>query len=167
MYLFVKSRNQIREIEPGNATDATSETPKSMRQQMEDNGWVQLVKSGDGIEIIWVYGTRQSDGTIVPIAVDVNSNQGKGGLNGEFRLCESFTIASNADVSLYAAAKVNFTGFAIQSTGFTSAEAAWKAIMDTYPYEGGIAGAKNPYDATKDPYAPVPTTSTDSGNTDN
>jgi hypothetical protein len=33
--------------------------------------------------------------------------------------------------------------------------AAWTAIKDTYPYEGGIASPVNPYDEDAEPYEPV------------
>ena len=162
MYLFVKSSNQIRKIEAGNQDGATDETPDSMRAQMEANGWVEFVRSGDGIEIVWVYGKRDVEtGIITPTAVNPNSQQvKKDGTNGpkakgEFVLCENFSIASNADVSLYAAAKVNFTAFAIQKTGIAGTQEAWEVIKETYPYEGGIINPVNPYNPTAAPYAPV------------
>ena len=53
---------------------------------------------------------------------------------------------------------VTFTGFAIQNAGLTTTREAWEAIKASYPYEGGIADPKNPYDPTKDAYEPVPVT---------
>lgn len=159
MYLFVKSSNQIRTIEAANAIEGFVPGQgqyTSMRKQMEANGWVEFVQSGDGIEIVWVYGTRAADGTITPIAVDItDTNCGKA---GEFRLCEGFTVAAGADVSLYTAAKVNFTGFAIQDAGLDTAKDAWEAIKAAYPYEGGIINPVNPYDPNlkdDDAYKPV------------
>lgn len=157
MYLFVKSRNQIRAIEAANVDGASDSTPKSMREQMTANGWVEYLRSGDGIEIVWVYGTRNTTtGVITPIAVNPTSMQkGKAGNNvtgteGLFRLCENFTIAEKADVARYAAAEVAFMAFAIQTSGFTAdgtvdTKAAWGAIKDAYPYEGGILNPVNPY----------------------
>lgn len=171
MYLFVKSSNQIRKIEAGNQVNATeAEKATSMRAQMEANGWVEYVRSGDGIEIVWVYGKRNTGtGVITPTPVNPETQQVKkdGTLGskpeGEFILCEDFTIADNADVSLYAAAKVNFTAFAIQKTGIAGTQAAWEAIKETYPYEGGIINPVNPYytkptdgEAQYGPYDPVP-----------
>ena len=86
---------------------------------------------------------------------------------GEFRLCEYFQVHKNVDVSIYASAKVTFTAFAIQASGFNTTAgtgnaavtAAWEAIKATYPFEGGIANPLNPYDSSvnsKDhPYAPM------------
>lgn len=163
MYLFVKSSNQIRKIEAGNQADATAETPLTMRAQMEANGWVEYVRSGDGIEIVWVYGKRDvTTGEITPTPVNPETKQKKkDGTDGpkkagDFVLCENFTIAANADVSLYAAAKVNFTAFAIQTTGIDGVYSAWEAIKETFPYEGGIVSPVNPYDPDEDPYAPIP-----------
>ena len=158
MYLFVKSRNQIRAIEAANVDGAPSTTPKSMREQMTANGWVEYLRSGDGIEIVWVYGTRDPvTGVITPTAVDPTSKQvGKDGSEvtgtaGLFRLCENFTIAEKADVARYAAAEVAFMAFAIQTSGFEATDgtidtkSAWDAIKDAYPYEGGILNPVNPY----------------------
>ena len=44
MYLFVKSHNQIRTIEEGNfEKDSSVATAPTMREQMEENGWVESV----------------------------------------------------------------------------------------------------------------------------
>jgi predicted ribosomally synthesized peptide with SipW-like signal peptide len=157
MYLFVKSSNQIRTIEEGNVSTA-SDKKASMRAQTEANGWVQYVKSGDGIDIVWVYGTRQADGTIVPTPVDPTYKQTESSEPSEIKLFDHFTIDKDANVSLYAAAKVTLTGFAIQTAGMEDASAAWEAIKKTYPYEGGIINPVNPYtdDETVGPYTPVP-----------
>ncbi|MBR2987254.1 MAG: SipW-dependent-type signal peptide-containing protein [Clostridia bacterium] len=171
MYLFVKSSNQIRTIEAGNVTASTNKDGNpTMRKQMENNGWVEFVQSGDGVEIVWVYGTRDpATGVITPVAVNKesqNSIPGKTGntVKGEFSLCEEFTVADKGiDITLYAAAKVTFTGFGIQSTLTVNdgnvAKTAWDALKSTYPYEGGIVNPVNPYDSTKtgdDAYVPVP-----------
>lgn len=177
MYLFVKSSNQIRSIEAGYSTDPTENETLTMREQMEANGWVEFVQSENKIDIVWVYGTRDPQtGIITPTEVDPTSTQMRGnteGPVGEFLLCESFTIAKEADVSLYGVAKVNFTAFAIQTSGVSDTEKAWEAIKATYPYEGGIINPVNPYNGDKEnPYAPVPdsqvpTDPDDSTNTEN
>ena len=165
MFLFVKSSNQIRGIEAGNVKDKEGNpiptTKKTMRQQMEANGWVEYVMSKDGIDIVWVYGTRDDAGVITPTPVSKNSTQvgtTGTGVPGEFRLCQEFTIASGADVSLYSAAKVSFTAFAIQKDGVNDTHKAWETIKETFPYEGGIIDPVNPYDITKGPYEAVPKT---------
>ena len=164
MYLFVKSSNQIRKAEAGNAAGATEQTPKTMRQQMHDNGWVEFVRSQDGVEIVWVYGTRdEATGVIIPTAVNPTSQQFENADAGKFVLCKTFTIAKDAKVDLYGAASVNFTAFAIQTSGVTfedntqnnTVKTAWEAVKATYPYACGIVNPVNPYDGTQDPYAPI------------
>lgn len=161
MFLFVKSSNQIRGIEAGNFKDKDGNldpsAPDTMRKQMEANGWVEYVMSKDGIDIVWVYGTRDDAGVITPLPVSKTSLQDNGTGNlGEFRLCQEFTIAEKADVSLYSAAKVTFTAFAIQKDGVNDTYKAWDTIKETFPYEGGIIDPVNPYDSTKGPYDAVP-----------
>ena len=157
MYLFVKSSNQIRSAEAGNVDENSPK--KTMRQQMRDNGWVEFVRSQDGVEIVWVYGTRDVDtGVITPTAVNPTSTQQNDPSKpaGIFVLCEEFTIHEKANVSLYGAASVNFTAFAIQTSAMDTTETAWEAIKATYPYACGIVNPVNPYDTTLAPYAPAP-----------
>ena len=167
MYLFVKSTNMIRSAEAGNYNDRkrdsngnktdSTHTPLSMREQMLEYGWVEFVRSGDGVEIVWVYGTRDANGVITPTPVNSTTIQKKNGVDrdvaGEFRLCDNFTVYEHAQVSLYGAASVTFTGFAIQKTGFTGdslqgqdlTKAAWDAIKASFPYNTGIVAPVNPY----------------------
>lgn len=161
MYLYVKTSNQIRKAEAGNQPDADENTPLSMRQQMINNGWVEYVRSGDGVEIVWVYGTRDPEtGVITPTAVNPTKTQVRGdrsiGPAGEFRLCEEFTIHKDAKVELYGAASVNFTAFAIQTSGLDTVQKAWDGIKQTYPYDCGIVNPVNPYNGSEtNPYDPV------------
>ena len=74
-----------------------------------------------------------------------------GGVNSEqvFNLFDTFCIDEHADVSVFGGAKVTLTGFAIQVAGFVDDEnttdknealdAAWAAIVATYPYEDGAS----------------------------
>ena len=171
MYLFVKSTNMIRSAEAGNYSDRDADTPLSMREQMIAHGWVEFVRSGDGVEIVWVYGTRDENGVITPTAVNKGTKQKRHGVEadvaGEFRLCDNFTVYHNAQVSLYGAASVTFTGFAIQKNGFTGdslvgqglTKAAWDAIKGSFPYNTGIVAPVNPYNKTlkdDDAYIVVP-----------
>lgn len=165
MYLFVKSTNKIRSAEAGNYNDATDGTPKSMREQMLANGWVEFVRSSDGVDIVWVYGTRGADGNITPTPVNKNTVQYKKdaptnevtGIEGDIRLCEEFTIYRYATMELFNGAAVEFTAFAVQSTGFTGdtetgnvlTKAAWDALKEVYPYQIGITNPVNPYDLNK------------------
>lgn len=169
MYLFVKSTNMIRSAEAGNYSDKTAETPESMREQMHEHGWVEYVRSGDGVEIVWVYGERDvTSGKITPTPVNKTTKQIRHGaaadVAGEFRLCDNFTVYQHAQVSLYGAAQVTFTGFAIQKTGFTGdtlegqelTHAAWEAVKSSFPYNTGIVNPVNPYDLDNtDAYAPI------------
>lgn len=170
MYLFVKSNNMIRSAEAANYPDPPAGTPKSMREQMHANGWVEYIRSGDGVEIIWVYGTRDVEsGEITPTPVNCKSEQtranGEKGNPGEFRLCESFTIHQDTTVALYGAASVTFTGFAIQHSGFSGdgsndhalTQAAWEAVKGSFPYACGIVNPVNPYNnSSTNPYDAVP-----------
>lgn len=158
MFLFVKSNNQIRAIEDGNNGGVSP----TMRQQMRENGWVEFIISGDSVEIVWVYGERNSTtGVITPHEVTPKTVQRRrddtDGPEGEIRLCDEFTIHKDANTSLYGAASVSFTAFAIQSSAIDGGvEGVWKAIKDTYPYACGIVAPVNPYNGdTVNPYAPV------------
>lgn len=168
MILFVKSHNDIRGIEAQNV-DAESSS-KSMRQQMIDNGWVEYVRSGNGIEIIWVYGTRDTQsGKITPTKVDCDDVQVRkssgstvNGPAGDFMLCEQFTIHDDADVSLYGAATVTFTAYAVQGDGLTGTDhtltkVAWEAVKEAIPYSTAIESPVNPYNNATGvgAYAPV------------
>lgn len=158
MYLFVKSTNMIRTIEAANVDPSLAATSPTMRKQMEDYGWVEYLLSSDGVEIVWVYGTRADDGTITPIALDRTYVQdGGNGKAGEIKLCDEFTIAESANTSVYGAARVDFTAYAIQVNGSEGLKDSWENIKETFPFEGGINDPRNPYNgATGDAaYAPV------------
>ena len=169
MYLFVKSSNQIRKIEAGNQVDATEgEKATSMRAQMEANGWVEYVRSGDGIEIVWVYGSRDvPTGVIIPTPVNCDSKQldSETATAGEFKLCDEFTIGNvdSTKLGLYGGLTVTFTGFAIQTSEVEATEnklvkASWDSIKDTFPVNCSIINPVNPYDENKkndDAYVPV------------
>ena len=158
MYLYVKTKNQIRKAEDGN----NGGTSLTMRQQMEANGWVEYVQSGDGVEIVWVYGIRQDDGVIVPTPVNPSTVQvrrdGQDGPAGEIQLCDQFTLHKDAKVSLYGGASVTFTAFAIQVSGIETVTAGWDGIKETFPYDCSIIDPVNPYDSAYGPYDPVPKT---------
>lgn len=172
MFLYVKSNNMIRNVEAGNVKDKDGNpiptTKKTMRQQMEANGWVEFIQSGDGVEIIWVYGTRDDNGVITPTPVDCNDTQVRGdgttGPKGEFRLCEEFTIGNvdNAALNLYGGTTVTFTGFAIQTStvdpaGNNLVKSSWDNIKETFPVNCSINDPKNPYNGLggEDAYKPV------------
>ncbi|MBO5911887.1 MAG: hypothetical protein J6Q76_00250 [Clostridia bacterium] len=172
MFLYVKSNNMIRNVEAGNVTDKEGNPvptdKKTMRQQLEANGWVEFIQSGDGVEIIWVYGTRDDNGVITPTPVNCNDTQKRGdgttGPKGEFRLCEEFTIGNvdNAALNLYGGTTVTFTGFAIQTStgdpaGNNLVKSSWDNIKETFPVNCSINDPKNPYNGLggEDAYKPV------------
>lgn len=169
MYLFVKTRNDIRTAEEKNV-DPTSSN-ETMREQMEANGWVEFLRSEDGIYIVWVYGTRNpTSGEIIPQPVNCKSTQKAGKTEGEFVLFERFTIHKDAKVNLYNAAIVDITAFAMQASSFEmkpdesheDLKALWEAIKQTFPGPCAIENPVNPYYDRSDPdktitaYEPVP-----------
>jgi hypothetical protein len=160
MYLFVKSTNMIRTIEAANVDPALATASPTMRQQMKKYGWVEYLLSSDGVEIVWVYGTRNpTTGEITPLALDrTHVQDGGNGKAGEIKLCDEFTIAEKANTSVYGAARVDFTAYAIQVNGSEGLKDSWENIKDTFPFEGGINDPRNPYNGAKDEaaYAPVP-----------
>ena len=172
MFLFVKSNNMIRGIEAGNIVDDPNANKPTMRAQMEANGWVEFIRSEDGVEIVWVYGTRGNDGVIIPTAVSCDSRQldENDAPKGQFKLCNEFTIGNvdNAALNLYGGTTVTFTGFAIQSSNDATAnnllvKNSWEAIKATFPVNCNIVNPQNPYYtkpadgvAQYGPYDPVP-----------
>ncbi len=173
MYLFVKSQNGIRNIEEGNHAAPVSDALPSMRQQMEKNGWVQLLTSGDGKQIVWVYGTRNDQGVITPVAVDATYQQDRfvmakqegaaptfsteKGPAGQIQLCQFFKIDSRySDLSEHNSSMVDFTAFAIQISGIDSAADGWEAVKAAHENATAIVNPKNPYDDDADPYEEIP-----------
>ena len=133
-YLFLLVRNDIKAIE-----DPTKTT---MAQQLVANGWVQYTyaKPSTGTTA-WVY-HGITDGTVNAKPTGV-----EGGTAGEaINTFSEFHIASNADVSLYGGAGVTLTAIGIQTAGFTdtvndsgevtktAVDAAWDAVVKTYPF---------------------------------
>ena len=127
-FLFVKIRNDIRAIE---------DQSKTMRSQLEANGWVEHHTNQN--VIVYVYGTKNTEtGVITPTLI--------GGVEQEqqIKLFETFTIASNADTSKYGGARVSLVAYAIQQSGFVddsngkAVDKAWAAIVQEYPYESGL-----------------------------
>ena len=168
MYLFVKSHNMIRTIEDANVThqgEDTSVNPEytSMREQMIANGWVEFIKSQNGMEIIWVYGSRDlTTGKITPAIVDKTMTNCEKA--GDFRLCQGFSVDEKANVADYAAARVDFAAYAIQSscvsagTSDNVTKAIWDILKDHFAFEDGIHNPVNPYNGAtgENAYAPVP-----------
>ncbi|MBR6675742.1 MAG: hypothetical protein IKL24_00225 [Clostridia bacterium] len=120
-YLFIKTRNQIAEIEDGNNVPDGADKDAdalTMREQLLANGWVLLYET-DGGEVIYCYkgsGALTSDIIATPVAVDKTP-----GNKTAIDLFENFTVDVDADVSRSGGAKVTITAFAIQNDGFSGA----------------------------------------------
>lgn len=101
-YLFVKVDNGIAAIEDGTNTIAA---------QLDANGWVPLVVDGNTVANVYC--------KAAPVETSATTNN-------DIEVFESFTIATNADVSTYGNAKIVITAYAVQADGFDSAAEAWK-----------------------------------------
>lgn len=146
--LFVKTRNQISNIE---TTDATS----TMKNQMKNNGWQRVAKMANGDWIYVFVGNAtiaypDAAAYVVPTSNDVQA----------FDLFNTFSIDKNCNLELYKLAQgaaVTLTAYAIQADGFTTTAtvndgentrtveyvskdnviAAWNAIVSKVSYESG------------------------------
>ena len=108
-WLFVKVENGIANIE---ADTATGEDPYTkIAEQIVANGWTLL----DGETNIYYKEATKT---------------GETGM--DYTVFGSFRLATNADVSSYASAKITVTAYAIQKDGLTVAE-AWTALKKEYP----------------------------------
>jgi predicted ribosomally synthesized peptide with SipW-like signal peptide len=143
-YLFVLVRNDLSGIAAaGEKMTPVDPTKYSIAYQMALNGWAKYIKASTG----WVYvyvGFDEVGGEKVSKVDPTDANKTDAttftytpatvGV-GEYKLFDTFTIAPNADISTYGAAKITLTGVAIQDEGFNGDIAkVWKAVTDTYPY---------------------------------
>lgn len=101
-YLFVEISNGISEIEADGTT--------TIAEQMTANGWVALSTGSNIYYKSTTVTTTETQGTDVVVF-------------------DSFTIASDADVSGYANAEIDVTAYAVQADGFADAAAAWAATF--------------------------------------
>lgn len=126
-YLFVLVRNDIEKIEDDQKT--------TIAEQLQANGWVVYTTASTGK--VYVY-TGSTTGVLADDA------QAVGGLDVttdvQYKLFETFSIDPEAKCDAYGAAKITLTAVAIQTSGFgevgkkTSLDAAWAAVIATYPY---------------------------------
>ena len=96
-YLFVKVENGLSAIEAGTRIEA----------QILANEWMKL----DGVDGVYYKKVDANDTSAVK----------------DYAVFSTFTLAENADVSLYGSAEINITAYAIQSDGFDTAAKAWTA----------------------------------------
>lgn len=159
LYLFVIVRNDIENIECQN-TDHTvvpagaqeAEHKGTIAEQLGANGWAKCSKASTG----WVYVYVGFEETVVDgvktkgaskagafeeALAAYQSNPEQNPLPsaaavkpGEYVLFEQFSIAKDANVSTYGAAKITLTGVGIQTAGFADINEAWAAVIETYPY---------------------------------
>lgn len=128
-YLFVLVRNDLEAI-----AASTPECP-SIAQQMADNGWARYTKASTGWVYVYVGVGNVPDGDITRADNSyVYTGEGIAVNQGTYYLFTEFTIAPNADISTYGAAKITLTAVAIQNTGFANLAEAWAAVTATYPY---------------------------------
>jgi hypothetical protein len=150
--LFVKARNQISNIEiPADNTQGL----KTMRQQMEENGWRRVAKTSIG-DYIYVYagsgvitdGNDNTFGSVIPTSNDTTS----------IDLFQTFTIDPNCNTDAYKLAQgaaVTITAYAIQGSSFCEDNVvtkqnvvdAWNAIVGKVDYETGNTITLNDIDA--------------------
>lgn len=130
-YLFVLVRNDIEGIADPNK--------KNIAQQMAENGWAKYTKASTG----WVYvyvgagNVPTNDATADVSTLDeanIEFPNTKSETVTKYTLFETFSIAANAKVDAYGAAKITLTAVAIQKEGFSTLADAWAAVVATYPY---------------------------------
>lgn len=108
-WLFVKVENGIANIE---AATATGEDPYTkIAEQVTTNGWTLV----DGETNIYYKEAAKTGDT-----------------GADYIVFSNFRLATNADVSSYASAKITVTAYAIQKDGLTVTE-AWVALREAYP----------------------------------
>lgn len=100
-WLFVTVENGIAAIEAPSTTDHPN-----IAAQMATNGW-----------------------SLVPGTTDVYAYETISSMGDWRYVFNTFTIADDADVSAYADAKIVINAYAVQSAGFSTSEAAWKATF--------------------------------------
>ena len=140
--LFVKTRNQISTIE-------TKEAGKTMREQMEKNGWQRVAQMTNG-DWIYVYVGKDAPAVAEQAALIITQSTSE----QTFPLFTEFSIDKNCNIDNYKLANgaaVTLTAYAIQADGFTTTATvnnetveyvskknvidAWNAIVDKVPYE--------------------------------
>ncbi len=109
-YLFVKVVNGITDIDID--TDI-SEEKKTIANQMAANGWAQLVIDESPVANVYVKNGTATGGETVNVFGNVT--------------IESDAVLTDAHQS----ATIAITAYAIQADGFTSAEEAWTAAIDS------------------------------------
>ena len=142
-YLFVLVRNDLETIERNDSDDADEMT---IAEQLAANGWAKYTTASTG----WVYvycgagnvsvadaAVTTSGFTFSNTAVPVGSASVE-----TYKLFDYFCTHENAKTETYGAAKITLTAVAIQTAGFkanpetgkTELDAAWQAVIETYPY---------------------------------
>ena len=125
-YLFVLVRNDIQSIE-----DPSKDT---IAMQLAANGWAKFTKASTGWVYVWVDVGNVPTGDVEKTENTAFAATAKTAIPKTYTVFETFSIAPNADVSTFGAAKVTLTAVAIQDEGFDSVDAAWAAVIATYPY---------------------------------
>lgn len=134
--LFAKIKNQITnlEVDPADATTMT------MREQMEENGWIRIGKGQQGD---WIY---LYTGTKAPISKDITEDNYIDYFNNLVKvvpyateekaidLFQNFTLSDNCnlheDYSQAPSFEVTITAYAIQDTNFKTGENEFLSLED-------------------------------------
>ena len=107
-WVFVKVVNGLSAIE-------TTETGKTIAEQIVANGWTKY--------------TTNDDGSVVYYQAAINAKNEQKNL----KVFEKVTIAANVNnttLATYANAEVVVTAYAVQSAGVDTVDAAWNAVKD-------------------------------------
>ena len=130
-YLFALVRNDLEKLE--DTTDAVGKP--TIAQQLEKNGWAKYTTASTG----WVYvyvgegNVPAGDAAQLPAGFVFGATAAMAD-PGTYKLFDTFSIAPDAVVDTYGAAKITITAVAIQNDGFADIDAAWAAVVETYPY---------------------------------
>lgn len=132
-YLFITVRNDIAAIA---ADDAANGKP-SIAYQLKQNGWAEYGEVATGK--IYVYTGVASKNDVAPGAMLDNGKfdhdkEAALVVPGSYPVFQTFSIAEDADVSKYGAAKININAFAIQKAGMSNVDNAWEKVLEIYTY---------------------------------
>lgn len=132
-YLFIIARNDLA------AAEETDGDAKTMAEQALELGWKVYTPTDTNDRPVtgnvYVYCGGQHDDANGGLAVPVVANK-------SYKMFDYFQVDEDANVSLYSAAKITLSAYAIQIDGFGSEEQigsqesldlAWDAIIEHFP----------------------------------
>lgn len=129
-YAFVIARNDLA------AAEETEGDALTMAEQAVANGWRIYTPKSDALTPatgkVYIYCGTQNEDAYNEKGVPVVANK-------SYKMFDYFQLKTNADVSLYSAAKVTLSAYAIQADSFvddaslTALDKAWAAIIAHFP----------------------------------